>query len=349
MRRLTCCEVNGTRCFGADQHAYVCQLRFDECYLLGSMGLLHRPVQDNLNMQNLAMYQCYSIQYSVLLSALPFQHALNDQISCSLSQNTFLQWQLVFLASAKEGAITLTFGRRISLNHWSSESSVSSPPFSHSTCQHCHGHPRSRQMCRLNGLSKFMSSRLQVESKDWLGSWVLWQKSCSNQRQSDTSHRKCTCYIVMHHPSLPLSGSCTGFAISASKTASKQSSFERNSSEGRSHLRSFSFKNGNTLSAWGGRKWAKACKASSLTSSRTAILPTRRCRTNFNSSKHMAPLNLPSLEGDLTFCNAMQACKRSALSPLLRCSSMSLANKCLKDFEADSKAKWALIVTRTRA
>ena len=118
MRRLTCCEVNGTRCFGADQHAYVCQLRFDECYLLGSMGLLHRPVQDNLNMQNLAMYQCYSTQYSVLLSALPFQHALNDQISCSLSQNTFLQWQLVFLASAKEGAITLTFGRRTSLNHW---------------------------------------------------------------------------------------------------------------------------------------------------------------------------------------------------------------------------------------
>ena len=115
MRRLTCCEVNGTRCFGADQHAYVCQLRLDECYLLGSMGLLHRPVQDNLNMQNLAMYQCYSIQYSVHLSALPFQHALNDQISFSLSQNTFLQWQLVFLASAKEGAITLTFGRRTSL------------------------------------------------------------------------------------------------------------------------------------------------------------------------------------------------------------------------------------------
>ena len=302
------------------------------------------------------MYQCYSIQFSVLLSALPFQHALNDQISCSLSQNCFLRWQLVFSASAKEGTITLTFGRRTSENHWSSESSVSSPPFSHSTCQRCHGHPRSRQMCRLNGLSateishpKFMSSRLQVESKDWLGVWVLWQKSCSNQRQSNTSRRKCTCYIVMHHPSLPLSGSCTGFAISASRTASKASSFERNSSEGRSHLRSFSFKNGNTLSAWGGRKWAKACKASSLTSPRTAILPTRRCRTNFNSSKHMAPLNLPSLEGDLTFCNAMQACKRSALSPLLRCSSTSLANKCLKDFEADSKAKLAQIVMRTRA
>ena len=42
------------------------------------------------------------------LATLPF----------SLSQNSFLQWQLIFSASAKEGTITLTFGRRTSENHW---------------------------------------------------------------------------------------------------------------------------------------------------------------------------------------------------------------------------------------
>ena len=214
---------------------------------------------------------------------------------------------------------------------------------------HC---PRSGQMCwmacrRLEFCIRTSCRSGRIETLIWPLSFVpeiLLEPAAARHQ-----HRNCTCYIMMHHPSLPMSGSCNGFAISASRIASKESSFERNSSEGRLHLWSCSFKNGYTLLAWGGRKWAKACKASSLTSSRTAILPTRTCWTIFNSSKQMSWLNLPSLEGDLTSCNIMQACKRSALSPLLRCSNMSLANKCLNDFEADLNASLAQSVVRTRA
>ena len=89
-------------------------------------------------MQNLAMYQYYSIQYSVLLSASPFPHVSNDQISCFCFPNYLSLYVdmrsyrfpfiidfhcvlfalLIFLPSAKEGAINFTFGHGTSLNHW---------------------------------------------------------------------------------------------------------------------------------------------------------------------------------------------------------------------------------------
>ena len=79
--------------FGAGQRACVCQLRFDECYLLGSMGLLHFRTEKYRILFQLCLVYNYCKCISIRLQWLDMKQFRHDSLALLLWKPFLAAWQ----------------------------------------------------------------------------------------------------------------------------------------------------------------------------------------------------------------------------------------------------------------